>query len=118
MMSDIISILVVLVFVVIVFRKRLVLLFRGRTDSDKASVVEAASSDDDALSDKEKGNVYINVFAFNAGEFLNVETLSDSIDAKLHKELDLIYRTYAGNFIGIDVVTEGDLMLFLIRWHT
>ena len=117
-MADIISILVVLVFVVIVFRKRLAALFRGRTNSDKASVDESASSDDDALPDKEKGNVYINVFAVNAGEFLNVETLSDSIDAKLHKVLDLIYRTYAGDFIGIDVVTEGDLMLFLIRWHT
>lgn len=117
-MADIISVLVVLVFVVIVFRKRLAALFRGRTNSDKASVDESASSDDDALPDKAKGSVYINVFAVNAGEFLNVETLSDSIDAKLHKELDLIYRTYAGDFIGIDVVTEGDLMLFLIRWHT
>lgn len=117
-MENVISVIVVLVFAGIVFRKRIVPFFKNRTKTEKAGIVESSSSDAAALPDKETGNVYINVFGIDAGAYLNAETLGEAIDAKMHKQLDWIYNTYLGSFTGIDVVTEGDLLLFLIRWHT
>lgn len=117
-MGNVISVIVVLGFAVIVFRKRLAPIFKNGTKTDKAENVEAASSDNAALPDKVSSNVYINVFCINAGEYLNVDGISAAIEVKLHRELELIYNKYVGEFIGIDVVAEGDLLLFLIRWHT
>lgn len=117
-MQDVISWIVVLVFVGVLFRKRLAPFFRGRKKPEKQVAVENASGDASALQDKEVDNVYVNVFAIDAGAYLNADALSDAIDARLHKQLDWIYRTYLGKFISLDVVTEGDLLLFLISWHT
>lgn len=117
-MGNVISVIVVLVFVGIVFRKRLAPFIKNRTKTEKAEIVEAASSDGAPLPDKKADNVYIHAFCIDTGAYPNVETLSDVIDNKLYIELDLIYRTRVGEFTSLDVKICGDLLIFLISWHT
>lgn len=117
-MENVISVIVVLVFAGIVFRKRLAPFFKNRSKKDTEEIVETASGDDTVSPDKEINHVYINVFGIDAGAYLNAETLADAIDAKLRKHLDNIYNTYLGSFIDYDIIINGDLLLFLIRWRT
>lgn len=114
-MDNVISVIVVLVFVGIVFRKRLAPLIRGRKNPDK-SENDIPAGDTNVTAGKD--NVYFKVIGFDVGAYLDAKTLSEAIDAKLHKELDLIYRSYVGSFIGIDYIMEGDMLLFLIKWQT
>lgn len=116
-MENIISVLVVIVFLVIVFRKRLAPLIRGRKKPEQEDIVESVSCDGIAHRDKVK--VYFSVFAINAGAYLDADSLSEAIDLRLHKALSAIYSKYVDcEFSDLDVVINGDLLLFLIRWHT
>ena len=117
MMADIISVLVVLVFVVIVFRKRLAPLFRGRKhEALETSEVTAAEGSEPVQNDVK--NVYVNVCAIDMSRYFSMHDLSDAIENALHEQMDWIYINYVGSFVGLDVITVNTILIFLIRWHT
>lgn len=116
LMADIISVLVVLVFVVIVFRKRLAPLFKGRKQEEKAETVEASAAPVPA--DQAEGCEYVQVFAVDTGNYLSMQDLSHAVETEFHDLLSRIYNDYVGSFVGLDVITVNGIMVFLIRWHT
>ena len=119
-MADIISVIVVVAFLVIVFRKRLSPLFKGRKQEEKAKTAAAtvtveAVPDLDPFNEK---NVYVHVFAIDRSRYLSMHDLSDAIETNLYDRLAKIYNDYVGSFVGLDVITDNGIMVFLIRWHT
>lgn len=116
-MADIISVLVVLVFVVIVFRKRLALLFRGRIKPEEVKETETAAVDVGTLK-KAEGCVYVHVFAIDTGNYLSIHDLADAIETNLCDRLAKIYTKYVGSYVGLDVITLNGILVFLLRWHT
>lgn len=117
MMADIISVLVVLVFVLIVFRKRLAPLFRGRKhEALEASEATAAEGSEPVRDDVK--NVYVNVCAIDTSIYSSMHDLSNAIEDFLYEQMDRIYINYVGSFVGLDVITVNTRLVFLIRWHT
>lgn len=117
-MADIISVLVVLVFAVIVFRKRLAPLFKGRKAQEEVQAAEVQAADVPDLPQKAEDNVYVHVFAVDTGNYSSMHDLSDAIETNLYDRLAKIYNNHVGSFVGLDVITVNGVMVFLIRWHT
>lgn len=117
MMADIISVLVVLVFVLIVFRKRLAPLFRGRKHEESEAPEEKDGEETGPVHDY-KGNVYVNVCAIDTSIYSSMHDLSHAIEDLLFGQMDWIYNNYIGGFVGLDYITVDTKLIFLIRWHT
>ena len=119
-MGNVVSIIVVTVFLVIVFRKRLAPLFKGRKQEEKAETAAAAFTAEtvpgpDPFNER---NVYVHVFAIDSSRYSSMHDLSDAIETNLYDRLAKIYNDYVGSFAGLDVITVNGIMVFLIRWHT
>lgn len=116
-MADVISVLVVLVFIVIVFRKRLSLLFGDRTKKDEAPVKEPDGNKQPAVRDRD-GDVYIRVVAVDTNAYLKTDDIASIIEIQIHDALRSIYTDYVGSFAGLDVLDIHGIVLILIRWTT
>lgn len=111
-MENIISVAVIIAFLVVVFRKRLAPLLRGRKNPDKTQKVEVV---DQEASDQIRQKEYYQVVVFDVVNYKTDDLLSDVITRQLEKEFD--YIRIKGQVIGLDVVSMEHLILFLIRWQ-
>ena len=117
-MADIISVLVVLVFVLIVFRKRLASLFGISKQKEKAEALKETAASESIPLQEDVENVYVNVCAVDTNNFLSMKDLSHTVETELHNQLDWIYNNHHGSFVGLDVINVNGILVFLIRWHT
>lgn len=111
-MADIISVIVVIVFLVIVFRKRLVPLFDVRKrKNDVQAVVHTAAG----VSGTAHSPVHYNVLAFDAGIYENTRTLCLDISVSVNSELNRI--SCDGKLIDVNYIQMGMLLMFLFKWQ-
>lgn len=111
MMADIISTVIVIVFVLIVFRKRLAFLFRNKKKSETEQTLEDVA---DSLSDMKLQVPCFEVYAFDVSIYLNPKTLCLDVSICMNNELDRI--RCKGEIINIDVYSVGNYLIFLVRW--
>lgn len=111
-MENIISIAVIIAFLAVVFRKRLAPLLRGRKNPDKTQKVEVV---DQEASDQIRQKEYYNVAVFDLARLPNEDLASGVMTVELERKLDSI-RT-KGYVSGLDIVTAGHHVIFLIKWH-
>lgn len=117
-MADIISVIVVIAFLVIVFRKRLSPLLRGRKPQKNAEAVADTAVSVSEPVHKDTENIYVHVFAIDTSRYSSMHDLSDAIESKSYECLAKIYNDYGGRFVALDVITLNCELIFLIRWHT
>lgn len=117
-MADIISVLVVLVFVLIVFRKRLASLFGISKQKEKADALKETAASESIPVQEDVKNVYVNVCAVDTSIYSSMHDLSHTVETELHNQLESIYNDYIGSFVGLDVINVNGMLVFLIRWHT
>lgn len=119
MTADIISLVVVVVFVLIVYRKRLAPLFRGNKQQEKNEAVAEMPADTSGQIRKEEGCIYIHVYSIDTFKYASMSALSEAIETNLYDRLGRIYNDYAGRFVGVDCIrVDQGILLFLISWHT
>lgn len=111
-MNDFISVIVMIVFIVIVFRKRIVPFFKGKKKPDK---IQSAAVSDSETSVPALHEVSFHVVAFDVTKFSGLDQLSEVISVKLERELINISKK--GQVIGVDAVPMSRILLFLIRWN-
>lgn len=110
-MENIISVIVVIVFLVIVFRKRLVPLFRGKKNPEQSGAAETVADD----SSGQKLQVsYFDVIAFDVSKFDNMYVLKSYLEAELERNLLCISKK--GEIISIEAYPMSSILIFLVRW--
>lgn len=111
-MNDVVSVIVVIAFIVIVFRKRIAPFFKGKKKPDK---IGSSSVPESEASVSALHEISYRVVVFDVVNYNTDDLLSDVITRQLEKELSYI-RT-KGQVLGLDVFTMGRLLIFLIRWN-
>ena len=111
-MADIISVIVVIVFLVIVFRKRLAPLFGGRKNPGQ---IQTGETPDDDVTVQVHSPVYYDAVAFDIFLYKNAEMLSKDVAMTMNNRLD--YICSKGNVTDVNCIETDIMLLFLIKWQ-
>lgn len=115
-MNDFVSVIVVIVFLVIVFRKRIVPLLKRFRKSGKIETV-VSNLPEDTAPPVETAFAFYEVFSIDVGNNGSVYyplDVCDEIIKRLQSKIELISRK--GKVIDVNVIPVGSMMFFFIKW--
>lgn len=115
-MKDFISVIVLISFLVIVFRKRIVPFLKRFRKTGKAETSASKTSDSPELQVIDNDCVFYDALAFDLSTYgNNLTVLCEDISLHLQKKMDFV--RHKGKVIGIDCVPVSRTLVFLIRWR-
>lgn len=115
-MKDFVSVVVFIVFLVIVFRKRISPLLKVFRKPKKEETAVSKASDSPELQFVDNDCVFYDALAFDLSTYGNNLTgLCEDISLHLQKKMDFV--RHKGKVVGIDCVPVSRTLVFLIRWR-
>lgn len=115
-MKDVVSLIVVVAFLVVVFRKRIVPLFKGLQKSKKVETAAIQKPDVDDPPSVDSDCVFYDVLAFDLSTYgNNLNDLCEDISLHLQKKMDFV--RHKGKVLGVDCIPVSRTLVFLIRWR-
>lgn len=109
-MGNVISIIVVIVFIVIVFRKRLAPFLKSVKGKQAA-----AYSDKEGQAPETMGCIRYDVMACDLNKYWD-DPVRFGIDVTTQLKEKMDYVCYNGSFQKVDVIPFGRMIIFLISW--
>ena len=111
-MKEIITIITVLAFAAIVFRRKILPVIRKRKDSGEAG--KPATQTPAQLSPV-SGYMYSEVLAFDVSGYESLMEMSETIALQVTKKLD--YINTKGKLLTMDYLAVGNVLIILLNWQ-
>lgn len=110
-MGNVLTVIVVTVFFVIVFRKRLALFLRSARIKQSSALPDHSGQDPLPVE-----CISYEVMAFDLSKYQNdISLFSEDVTVQLRRKLD--YLCLSGSVLKMDVIPFGRILLILISWH-
>ena len=115
-MKDFVSVVVFIVFLVIVFRKRIAPLLKVFRKHKKEETAVNKVSDNPELQVVDNDCVFYDALAYDLSTYGNNLT-ELCVDISLHLQKKMDFVRHKGKVLGIDCVPVSSILVFLIRWR-